>query len=75
MKILDAAHLTPAEVKFHSMWHPASGHKSGKWRVVRQFFDERGVQTLCGVNGESRLFKTFEVAYRQASKLNEDEKC
>lgn len=69
--------MTPEDAAWHATWRPASGHPSGRWRVVREFFTpltpppgQPTFQTACGANGHDRLFKTYDAALHAARVLN-----
>lgn len=65
--------MTQADIDYHATWRAASGHPTGKWRVCRQLFDGRGLQTLCDRRGRDILFHTYEAAERRAKiKLSEE---
>ena len=64
----------------HACWRPASGHPSGRWRVVRQFIPPLkpapgapAFQTATGKTGRVRLFKTYGAAHRAAIALEHAE--
>lgn len=65
--------MTDEDRARHATWQPASGHPSGKWRVVRQFFPplapapgEPRFQELNGPSGKIRLFHSRAAAERAA---------
>lgn len=57
-----------------AIWRPASGHPSGRWRVMRDKpgYTGRGssMEEACGPSGKLRLFKTQAAAQRVADALN-----
>lgn len=55
---------------FHARWRPASGHVSGRWRVCRELFQGRGLETASDSRGRARLFKTEAAAQAVANYLN-----
>lgn len=74
--------MTDADRAWHATWRPASGHPSGKWRVVRQFFpplapapSEPRFQELNGPSGKIRLFRSRAAAERAAAIANGETSC
>lgn len=66
--------MTPTDLRYHATWKASSGHKSGRWRVTRQFFHplpNPRFEQLHNKRGQPILFKTRETAQRRADKLNE----
>lgn len=69
------AQMSADDLALHAMWRPASGHPSGRWRVVRQFLGDRGFQEFSDRRGRPILYKTREAAIRRAVRLQAAEEA
>lgn len=69
--------MTFADKLWHARWRVASGHKSGRWRVVRRFYPPLepapglpAFQEAEGKSGRTLLFRYRANAQKLADRLN-----
>lgn len=55
------------DIAYHSKWRAASGYRSGKWHVGKNYPQPEDLE---GPKGKLLLFKTYESAQKRADHLN-----
>ncbi|MBK6616292.1 hypothetical protein [Ottowia sp.] len=59
--------MSEENARRNTQWHVASGHRSGRWRVVRGVSP---MHELVGARGRTRLFANMDTAQQKADALN-----